>query len=92
MRDPPGQHLSFAPVPDPTPAIFAVTSVLDASSWPNPANISSTVLIVVLAAVGFWLLMRVVRAGFSLLALVLLWLVAAWLFGLPPIGGDGVLS
>lgn len=86
------QHLSFAPVLDPNQAIHAATSVLDASSWPNPANISSTVVMVALAAVGFWLLMRVVRAGFSLLALVVLWLVASWLFGLPPIGGEGVLS
>lgn len=92
MWDSPAHHLSFAPVPDPTQAILVIASVIDANSWPNPANISSTVIMVALAAVGFWLLMRVVRAGFSLLALVVLWLVASWLFGLPPIGGEGVLS
>lgn len=60
--------------------------------WTRPVNISTSVIIIALAVVGFWLAMRVVRAGFSLLALVVLWLLAAWLFGLPPIGGEGVLS
>lgn len=71
-------------------ALVASSGIGD--GWTTPANVSTTIIIVVLVAVGFWLLMRVVRAGFSLLALIALWLIAAWLFGLPPIGGEGVLS
>jgi hypothetical protein len=67
-------------------------SGIDAAGWTSPVNLSSTVVIIAIVAVGFWLMMRVVRAGFSLLALVVLWLIAAWLFGLPPVGGEGVLS
>lgn len=67
-------------------------AVSDGEKWLNPENLSSTAVMVVLAIVGFWLVMKVVRAGFALLALVVLWLVAAWLFGLPPIGGEGVIS
>lgn len=77
--------------------IAQVHAALVASSgtgdgWTNPANVSTTIIIVALVAIGFWLAMRVVRAGFSLLALIVLWLIAAWLFGLPPIGGEGALS
>ena len=68
-----------------------LASAIEAAGWSTPVNVSSTVVMIAVAVVGLWLAMRVVRTGVSLLALAALWLLAAALFGLPPIGGEGLL-